>query len=54
MEPCQRVCSQFRKNISAGTGVTRQIVEELFAYPSPLTIIEVKGVRVGGPEFVNH
>lgn len=37
---------RLNQTVSAGTSVTRQIVEELFAYPAPLTVIEVNGAAL--------
>ena len=37
---------RLNQDISAGTSITRQIVEETFAYPAPMILIEVDGATL--------
>lgn len=37
---------RLNQDISAGTAITRQIVEETFAYPAPMQLIEVDGATL--------
>lgn len=37
---------RLNQNIASGTPLTRQIVEELFAYPSPMDLIEIDGATL--------